>query len=323
MNNITTFQSAQLPDTIEDLTQFVLVGKAKLSAYMVKLQAVNKLSTAQEIRDQTLRETQEISTALIAAEQRIGELLLAIPKVQGKRTDLETYAEHTAKVKTKAEIISEQGYERHEASDYQQMAKHPEVVQKVIDDALVNGEVVTKSQVMKEIAEEKRKQKELEEENRKLREAVSLTGSENAILKKKLEDAPTKEVIKEVTVEVVPDDYEALKSQAKNADIYQKDFRRMQSEYEKMSEKWKQAEREKEQIIADRNKPESEKAENLKRSALFFCAGVSNFIEKYGGYVWLTQEIDNLEESEKEGYLRAVSALDAWVFQMKSNLEIQ
>ena len=123
MNEVTTYSPTQLPDTLEDLTQFVLVGKAKLSAYMVKLQAVNKLSTAQEIRDQTLRETQEISTALIAAEQRIGELLLAIPKVQGKRTDLETSAEHTAKVKTKAEIISEQGYERHEASDYQQMAK--------------------------------------------------------------------------------------------------------------------------------------------------------------------------------------------------------
>lgn len=180
-------------------------------------------------------------------------------------------------------------------------------------------EKVTGSEVQQYIDEIKA----VKDENRRLREEYSKQGAENVILKKKLEDVPVKEVVKEVTVEVVPDDYEVLKSQAKNADIYQKDFRRMQSEYEKMSEKWKQAEREKEQIIADRNKPESEKAENLKRSALFFCAGVSNFIEKYGGYVWLTQEIDNLEESEKEGYLRAVSALDAWVFQMKSNLEIQ
>ena len=70
----------QLPDSIEDLTQFVLVGKAKLQAYMLKLQTVNKLSVAQEIRDQTLKEAQEISNAVIAAEQRIGELLLAIPE---------------------------------------------------------------------------------------------------------------------------------------------------------------------------------------------------------------------------------------------------
>lgn len=322
MNEVTTYSPTQLPDTLEDLTQFVLVGKATLNAYMIKLRTVNKLSTAQEIRNQTLKEAQEVSTALIAAEQRIGELLLAIPKQSGNQYTSANSAQ-VEKAKSKSETIKEMGYTKDEASDYQRMAQNPEVVQRVIDEALANGDVVTKSQVVKEISEEKKRAKELEEENRKLREAVSLTGSENAILKKKLEDAPVKEVVKEVTVEVVPDDYEALKSQAKNADIYQKDFRRMQSEYEKMSEKWKQAEREKEQIIADRNKPESEKAENLKRSALFFCAGVSNFIEKYGGYVWLTQEIDNLEESEKEGYLRAVSALDAWVFQMKSNLEIQ
>jgi hypothetical protein len=39
------------------------------------------------------------------------------------------------------------GYSKDEASDYQQMAKHPEVVKKVMEDALANGEVVTKSSV--------------------------------------------------------------------------------------------------------------------------------------------------------------------------------
>ena len=159
------------------------------------------------------------------------------------------------------------------------------------------------------------------EENAKLRTAISEQGARNAELQHKLENRPpAREIVKEVTVEVVPDDYEALKSQAKNADIYQKDFRRMQSEYEKMSEKWKQAEREKEQLIADHNKPDAEKAENLKRSALFFCAGVSNFIEKYGGYIWLTEHINELEPSERKGYVNAVNAINAWVIQMKNNL---
>lgn len=166
----------------------------------------------------------------------------------------------------------------------------------------------------------KGKQKELEEENRKLREAVSLTGSENAILKKKLEDAPTKEVIKEVKVEVVPDDYEELKDKASRVDSYKKDFQQIRNEYEKMSDKWKRAESEKEKLIAEINRPENEKAENLKRSALFFCAGVANFIEKYGGYVWLTQEIDNMESSEKDGYMRAIDALEAWVINIKANM---
>lgn len=59
-NEMVERSQAQLPDTLEDLTQFVLVGKAKLNAYMLKLQTVNKLSTAQEIRDQTLKEAQEV-----------------------------------------------------------------------------------------------------------------------------------------------------------------------------------------------------------------------------------------------------------------------
>lgn len=171
MNELTTIQ-AQLPDTIEDLTQFVLVGKAKLQAYMLKLQTVNKLSVAQEIRDQTLGEAQEISNALIAAEQRIGELLLAMPTAQGLRKDI-TSATRSDEVKTKSETISEMGYDRHEASDYQQMAKYPEVVQKVIEEALANGEIVTKTQVLKEIkAVKDQAKKEAEDNSRHIKEKL-------------------------------------------------------------------------------------------------------------------------------------------------------
>lgn len=320
MNAITSYQSGQLPDTLEDLTQFVLVGKSKLNAYMLKLQKVNRISTAQEIRDQTLQEAQEISTALIAAEQRIGELLLAIPKASGgdRKSDDFKNANNGNFERTKAETAKEMGYSHAEVRDYQQMAKHPEVVQKVMEEAIANGEVITKSQVMKEIAEAKRKAKEeVEAENAKLRAALS--ESETRRIKAEKNQEP-KEVVKEVTVEVIPDDYEDLKEKAKHAESYQKDFKRMRDEYEKMADKWKQSEAEKKSILDEIHKPENEKAENIRRSALFFCAGVSNFIEKYGGYVWLTQEINNMDKSDREGYARAVNAMEAWVRQMKNNL---
>ena len=168
MNNLTT-QKTQLPDTLEDLTQFVLVGKAKLNAYMVKLQAVNRLSVAQEIRDQTLKETQEISTALIAAEQRIGELLLDIPKASGGDRRSEDFKKSDGELfeKTKAETVKEMGYSHRDALDYQQMAKNPEVVQQVIDQAIANGKVMTKAMVMKEIKHYKDKLKEQEMERSK------------------------------------------------------------------------------------------------------------------------------------------------------------
>lgn len=152
MNELTT-TTQQLPDTLEDLTQYVLVNKAKLQAYMLKLKTVEKLDVAQAIKDQTLKDSQEIASALLAAEQRIGELLLAIPKASGgdrksegfKNRDMSNFE------KSKSETIKNMGYSKDEVSDYQQMAKNPEVVQKVIDDAIANGEVPTKSEVTKNI----------------------------------------------------------------------------------------------------------------------------------------------------------------------------
>lgn len=145
MNELISSGQTMLPETLEDLTQFVLVGKAKVQAYMLKLQAVNRLSVAQEIRDQTLKEAQEVSNAVIAAEQRIGELLLEIPKASGQ------YAKSENRPAPKNTVIKDMGYSKDEAADYQQMAKHPEVVQAVIEKAMEDGEIVTKSSVMREI----------------------------------------------------------------------------------------------------------------------------------------------------------------------------
>lgn len=299
----------QLPDTLEDLTQFVLVGKAKLNAYMIKLQTVNKLSTAQEIRDQTLREAQEVSTALIAAEQRIGELLLAIPKATGNQYT-SANSTHIEKAKTKSETIKDMGYSKDEASDYQQMAKNPEVVQRVIEDALANGDVITKTQVLKEIKASKDEARRLQAENKELEDYIQ-----------ELENREPEVKIVEKKVEVMPKDYEEAKRKAELADGYHKDFDDMRTRYEDMATKWKQAEKEKERLVSEMKRPENEQAENIKRSALFFCAGVSNFIEKYGGYVWLTEHINEMNESERNGYLRAVNAVESWVSAIKSNMK--
>ena len=156
MNELIT-RTTQLPDTLEDLTQFVLVGKSKLNAYMLKLRTVNRLTTAQEIRNQTLEETQELANALIAAEQRIGELLLSIPKASGgdRRSEDFKNDSNVNFEKTKSETISDMGYGEREARDYQQMAKNPDIVRKVIEDATAAGEVVTKSTVMRQIQKAK------------------------------------------------------------------------------------------------------------------------------------------------------------------------
>lgn len=287
-----------LPDTIEDLTQFVLVGKARLNAYMLKIQNVNRLSMAQEIRDQTLHEAQELQGALFAAEQKIGEILLAIPKQTGNQYT-SANSEGNEKAKSKTETVSEMGYTRDEASRYQQMAKNPDVVQKVLNDAVANGTVASVSQLNKELRENNRLKKELAEKDRKIKELESREPE-----------------VKTVVKEVVPEDYEDLKEQAKMADIHKKDFQHMRKAYDEMADKWKKSESEKQKLIDKANKPEEENEERLKISAFSFCSGMSNFLEKYGGYEYLMNEIDALPDNQRKAVYDGVRAIYRWANEM-------
>lgn len=281
MNDIITSGQTMLPETIEDLTQFVLVGKAKLQAYMLKLQTVNKLSVAQEIRDQTLKEAQEVSNAVIAAEQRIGELLLAIPKQAGASN----FSRDEEKLKTKGETIKEMGYGKNEASDYQQMAKHPEVVQKVLTDALANGEIVTKASVMREI--------------KFYKERIAA-----------LEDRKPERV--------VPDDYVTLKKKAKQASAWESDYNKQrdkviekQREIEKLQDKIKTLQK---QTVLEQNN------NDLTASAIMFAMQCRNFIESVGGYVFLSAHLKDLPEREREGYKTAAQAVHDWAHVLLDNI---
>ena len=299
-----TIQNKQLPDNIEDLTQFVLVSKAKLQAYMLKLQTVNKLSVAQEIRDQTLQEAQEVSTALIAAEQRIGELLLSIPKASGGVNQYNKEEKVERSTKSKSEVIKEMGYGSTEAKDYQQMAKHPEVVKLVLENAEASGEIPTKASVMREIKFYKDRVKALTDENNSLRN----------------KEPEIRTVTKEI--EVIPTDYEQLKQNASKAEAYKNDYNSLHKEYEKMTEKWKTAEREKREILEKENEPEEKMRTNLKNDCIFFCAGVRNFLEKYGGYIYLKDDLDRLPEREQKAYYSSVNEIRVWSETMLDEITI-
>ena len=296
-------RNTQLPDTLEDLTQFVLVGKSKLNAYMLKLRTVNRLTTAQEIRNQTLEETQELANALIAAEQRIGELLLSLPTAQGKRTDLQTSEEHTTEVKTKAETVSEMGYSKDEAKDYQQMAKNPDIVRKVIEEATANGEVVTKSAVMKQI------QKAKEEARAEAQAEINRLKADNRTLANR--SKPETKI-----VEVEPEDYQQMKSKARSYD----------SEVARLNNKINQVYEEKRKLqdqIDDLKQVTQEGLEtgNLSENVFYFCTLANNFVGNAGGLVWLTSRINDMSDRERALFLKAAQALRDFSQVFTQNME--
>lgn len=95
-------QNQQLPDKIEDLAKFVLVGREKLTSVRAEIRAISKLELAEEVREQKREEAQMLAEALMDAEVRIGDLLKQIPKAQGARTDIKsTLVQRCTKVKNK------------------------------------------------------------------------------------------------------------------------------------------------------------------------------------------------------------------------------
>lgn len=322
MNEIIT-HAAQLPDTIEDLTQFVLVGKSKLNAYMLKLRTVNRLSVAQEIRNQTLEETQELANALIAAEQRIGELLLAIPKASGARTDLQTSSPYREEVKTKSETIKEMGYGKNEAADYQRMAMNPDIVRKVIEEATANGEVVTKAAVMKQIQQAKEEaRREAQEQISGLAETIKAQSKREARQEVEAElkalrqtNKVLKEQAEKTATVIKPDGYEdtlrELESAQHTAKRAEEDFQRIRKEYAELKKENQQL---KDQIGTDKVWKEADK--DIRQ----FTSATNNYIKMYGGHAWAFAEIENISADARRDFLQAIRTLDGFAQQMIQNL---
>ncbi|MCM1258617.1 MAG: ParB/RepB/Spo0J family partition protein [Roseburia sp.] len=86
---------------------------------------------------------------------------------------------------------------------------------------------------------------------------------------------------------------------------------------EVIPEDYKQIKAELKKLQESKDDPQ---AVELHRSALMFNAGIANFIEEFGGYIWITAYLDIMQESDKKGFLSGINALEAWIIQMKQNL---
>ena len=154
MNDI-VLRKDNLPDTIEELQRFVLVGHERLKAYRAALSAINKLELAEEVRDQTRQDAQMVGEAVLWAESKLGQLLKEITKGKPKYDSHNglTVSGHGSK-KSLPEGITK--YQSHEA---QQLARNPELIEEVIDEAIEKKEIPTKRQVLEKIPKKKRKKR--------------------------------------------------------------------------------------------------------------------------------------------------------------------
>ena len=158
MNDLAT-TARQLPDNLPDLAKFALIGREKLIAVKAEIRAIQKVGLAKEVHEQKLKEAQEIAEAVLDAEAKIGELTKNIPTSSGGDRRSENFKSNNSVTfeKSKKQILEENNISKIQASRYEQLAKHPGIVEQVKQDAREKGEIPTRKEALDRISEENRR----------------------------------------------------------------------------------------------------------------------------------------------------------------------
>ena len=164
-----------LPSKLEDLAQFVLIGRDKLAMVRAGIKALDKLDMAQEVREQKKLEAQMLAEALMDAEVRIGEILLAMPKASGGNHGNQytsgkiPTSEEIAKpkpepkpIETKQEAAQKLGFNKQQVERFQTLAKNKDIVEQVKQEARANDDLATRTAVLQAV---RAKQVEEKKEN--------------------------------------------------------------------------------------------------------------------------------------------------------------
>lgn len=119
----------------------------------------------------------------------------------------------------------------------------------------------------------------------------------------------------EKEVEVVPDDYEQVKKDLERAKA---DNSRIERERQAYLDSLNEAK----DRLAEYENPSSEKKAqmHLEEDAESFIIGTYNYIKRNGGFVWVTEKMDNLPEEKANEFKQAVMAIDAFAKQMIENI---
>lgn len=164
MNEL-SIRSDNLPQAIEDLSKFVLVGREKLISVKAEIRAINKLEFAQEVRNQKRDEARMLSEALLDAEVRLGELFREIPK-QANHHPIKSTTLPGEESKPKHQVITDLGFSRQQAEKMETLSENKDLVEVVKQEAVENDDLPTRSRVL-DLATQRKKREPEADLNRK------------------------------------------------------------------------------------------------------------------------------------------------------------
>lgn len=192
-------QNQNLPDKMEDLAKFILIGREKITAVKAEIRAINKIGLAKEVYQQKQEEAQMLGEAVMDAETKLGDFLKKIPKASGKRTDLtsshqceevsdEKIKNRTSanfeKQETKQQVIERLGFNKDQANRFEIMASNKDIVEQVKAEARENEDIPTRSRVLQLVKQKSKEEQFLEEEFKKIENKTAIKNNyHNALFK--------------------------------------------------------------------------------------------------------------------------------------------
>ena len=113
----------------------------------------------------------------------------------------------------------------------------------------------------------------------------------------------------------IPFDYESTKRELQD---YKKDYKNLMTQFDEKVSELQSLRKQIENMKV--TEPTEQYNKKLKDSTIFFCSKVADFIEKTGGYVWLTDHLNELPDYEKKSYISAVNAVYLWADTLLKNI---
>jgi hypothetical protein len=135
-----------LPDTMEDLSRFLFIGREKYNAVRAELRVIEKLKLMHEVRSQKKEEAAMLAETILDIEVRLGEMFKKIPKASNQ---YKSAADNDVDSKTKKEVLENLGFSQKQAERLETLADNTDLVEFVKDEARENGEFPTRTRILK------------------------------------------------------------------------------------------------------------------------------------------------------------------------------
>lgn len=299
-------------DNIAQIRSYAAYARAQAQAIHKTIAATSGIDDVAAIKQEALETEQTFAKVGIYADQRIGEILRELPKAKNQHdvSDLPM---------GKTQTIKDAGFTPKTASQLEQLAANPDVVQAVLDRAESEGRIPSRQQVLDAI----RERNEAREDAEGYAEEIKDMQEEIAALEKQADkayedgyNAATRSAQPRVVERVVESDAakKRISELEHERDVYLSDVQKLRKRNEDMRRKLEQANA----LIGEKQRNDS-----AEWDIAALTTATNNYLRQYGGRAWAFDQLYRVDETTQTEFTKAISNLAAFATNLAQMIKEQ